>query len=241
MKKIFGVSIIIIIAISFCFVNAFAEPSAKVTANVGNIKQVDAGAGWVKIMENNIKTANAKDLFVDVSLECGLTTDTYVSSKVLDRAKAVAEAVVYVKVEMDGVPILPGMMADPNGPPAPEKEGVTFERREQTLIAHFAGDLTGCIDPNTGYIVIDDPNCIAPEDLQLILDTMSANSFNFIAPDVPVGSHTLSVYAQVVVVTSTETEVYATAEAWAHAYIGKGSVTVEEVRMIKDEDIAPEI
>ena len=64
-----GVSIIIILAISFCFVNAFAEPSAKVTANVGNIKQVDAGAGWVKIMENDIKTANAKDLFVDVSLD----------------------------------------------------------------------------------------------------------------------------------------------------------------------------
>lgn len=227
MKKLFGVSIIIILAISFCFVNAFAEPSAKVTANVGNIKQVDAGAGWVKIMENGIKTANAKDLFVDVSLECGLTTDTFVSSKVLARAKAVAEAVVSVKVELDGAPILPG--------------DVTFARREQTLIAHFAGDLTACIDPNTGTIDISDPNCIAPEDLQLILDTMSANSFNFIAPDVSVGSHTLSVYAKVVVVETTETEVYATADAWAHAYVGKGSVTVEEVRMIKDEDIDPEI
>ena len=101
--------------------------------------------------------------------------------------------------------------------------------------------MSGCVDPETGYIVIDDPECIAPEDLQLILDTMSANSFNFIAPDVSVGSHTLSVYAQVMVITSTETEVYASADAWAHAYIGKGSMTVEEVRMIKDENIAPEI
>ncbi len=241
MKKSFGSLLIILLAVSFCFTNAFAEPSSKVTANVGTIKQVDAGAGWVKIMENTIKTANAKDLFVDVSLECGLTTDTFVSSKLLDRAKAVSEAVVYVKVELDGVPMLPGMMVDPNDPPAPAQEGVTFERREQTLVAHFAGDLSNCIDPNTGYVVMDDPNCIAPEDLQLILDTMSANSFNFIAPDVSSGTHTIAVHAQVQVITSTETEVYATAEAWAHAYLGKGSVTVEEVRMIKDESLTPEI
>lgn len=240
MKKLLGIGLIIVMVVSFSFANASAEASSKATAVVGNIKQVDAGAGWVKIMENTIKTANAKDLFVDVSLECGLTTDTYVSSKVLDRAKAVAEAVVYVKVELDGVPILPGMSVDPNGPPAPAQEGVTFARREQTLIAHFAGDLSGCVDPDSGTVVID-PECVAPEDLELILDTMSANSFNFIAPDVSVGTHTVSVYAQVQVVTSTETEVNATAEAWAHAYLGKGSMTVQEVRMIKDENITPEI
>lgn len=240
MKKLLGIGLIIVMVVSFSFANASAEASSKATAVVGNIKQVDAGAGWVKIMENTIKTANAKDLFVDVSLECGLTTDTYVSSKVLDRAKAVAEAVVYVKVELDGVPILPGMSVDPNGPPAPAQEGVTFARREQTLIAHFAGDLSGCVDPDSGTVVID-PECVAPEDLELILDTMSANSFNFIAPDVSVGTHTVSVYAQVQVVTSTETEVNATAEAWAHAYLGKGSTTVEEVRMIKNENITPEI
>lgn len=242
MKKLLGIGLIIVMVVSFSFANASAEASSKATAVVGNIKQVDAGAGWVKIMENTIKTANAKDLFVDVSLECGLTTDTYVSSKVLDRAKAVAEAVVYVKVELDGVPILPGMSVDPNGPPAPAQEGVTFARREQTLIAHFAGDLSGCVDPDSGTVVIDpESECVAPEDLELILDTMSANSFNFIAPDVSVGTHTVSVYAQVQVVTSTETEVNATAEAWAHAYLGKGSTTVEEVRMIKNENITPEI
>ncbi len=227
MKKVLGISLIILMVVSFSFVNAFAEPSSKVTAVVGDIKQVDAEAGWVKIMENTIKTANAKDLFVDVSLECGLTTDTFVASKVLDRAKAVAEAVITLKVEMDGVPILPG--------------DVIFARREQTLIAHFAGDLLGCVDPNTGYVVITDTNCIAPEDLQLILDTMCANSFNFIASDVSVGTHTISVYAQVQVKTTIEAGVEATAEAWAHAWIGKGSMTVEEVRMIKDEDTMPEI
>ena len=109
-----------------------------------------------------------------------------------------------------------------------------------TLIAHFAGDLSGCVDPATGSIVLTE-ECIAPEDLELILDTMSANSFNFIAPDVSVGPHTLSVYAQVQTIMSTETEVYATAEALADAWIGKGSMTVEEVRMIKDEVLTPEI
>lgn len=179
MNRRLGMSLIIVMVISFSFTNASAEPSAKVTAIVGNIKQVDAGAGWIKIMENNIKTAHAKDLFVDVSLECGLTTDTYVSSKVLDRAKAVAEAVVYVKVELDDVSILPGMLVDPEAPLAPAEQGVTFARREQSLVAHFAGDLSGCVEGDTGLVVIDDDySCIAPEDLQLILKTMSVNSFN---------------------------------------------------------------
>jgi hypothetical protein len=39
-------------------------------------------------------------------------------------------------------------------------------------------------DPNR---VIVDPNCVTPEEIQLVLKTMSANSFNFIEEDLNSG------------------------------------------------------
>lgn len=227
MKKLFGVSIIIILAISFCFVNAFADPSSKLTANVGEIMVVPGDGQFHTIMENTIKTASAKDLIADVSLESVLYTDTKVVSKLLQKSDVKAEATITVRVLLDGNPMLPGE--------------VTFARRSQQMIASFAGDISGCLvaDPNTGIVSILDPNCVLPEELELILDTTSANSFNFIAADVGVGSHTVSVQALV----ETDTEIDSVDDAFAgvNAAIENGSVTIEEVRMIKGEDLEPEI
>ena len=43
------------------------------------------------------------------------------------------------------------------------------------------------VDPETGEVTVG-PALIEPETLQLILDTMQANSFNFIVPDLAVGT-----------------------------------------------------
>ena len=258
MKKLSIVCLAVVMAVAFGFGSAFAQPAAKATAQIGSLHAVilssavdatdpdaatpglaEAAKGW-KIFEQVIKTPTGKDLFIDVSLECGLTTNTKVMSRALRKAIAEAEAVVKVQVLVDGIPVAV------NGDGHSE---IIFARRHQTLIAEFAGDFSTCevvVDPDTGIgsIVITD-ECLDPESLQLILDTMNANSFNFIAPDLVAGEHTVTVMASLsymkngyeVVAVDAEDDPQTTGAAAAAAYLGNGSVTIELVRMIKDEDL----
>ncbi|NIO04016.1 MAG: hypothetical protein GTN74_05200 [Proteobacteria bacterium] len=199
-------------------------PSAKVSAGVRDIAVVQAfsatGIDWTPDFARCIKTPAQKDLFIDVSLEVGLTTDTKVMSKNLQRAEAEAEAMVKVKVLVDGVEALPGV--------------VTYARRKQTMIAQFAGDLSNCltIDPTSSALVLDE-ECIEPESLQLILETMRAHSFNFIAPDVTSGEHKIEILA--LIGSSSTVDGESGSQASANAYLGKGTVIVDSVRMLKGE------
>src|SRR5262245_54282623 len=80
------------------------QPSAKVTAKTSRIVLLPETTGtgdWQTILANNIKTANQKDLFIGVSLEVGLFTQTLVRSKNNVRDTSVAEAVVQVRVLVD--------------------------------------------------------------------------------------------------------------------------------------------
>ena len=212
------------IALSTCFAAgiSFAGPSSKATCSVGAIAVVPAKAEWAPIFTNTIKMSEKKDLFAGVSLEVGLTTNTKVMSKQLAKAISTAEAMVLVRVWVDDVMALPGE--------------VTFSRRQQTLVAQFAGDLTGCIDPE-GHVLIDG-TCITEESLALILDTMAAHTFNFILPDVGVGEHTVTVEAKIDYgIDGMEDTDYPE----TNAYLGNGSVTVEEVRMINLKDEPAEL
>jgi hypothetical protein len=232
------------------FTSAFAAPSAKATAQIGDLSVIEvsgsggsnvynsATVGWETLFTQTIKTPQDKDLFVDVSLECGLTTDTTVMSKRLERAIATAEAIVEVQVLVDDVPVAVNGGGDTD---------ITFARRAQTLIAEFAGDFSDCMtaDIVTGDVSVDWA-CADPEMLQLILDTMQANSFNFVVPDLDAGDHTVKVQAKlsyaadgnlVQETIDTELETMAEGLSAAKAYLGNGSVTIETVRMIKDEDV----
>ena len=200
--------------------------SSKATAQVGAIGVVSgpltSGASegeWATIMASRLKTSNMKDLFVDVSLETSLFTETNVKSKNGQRDTTTAQGQIEVQVLVDGQPAHPGV--------------VVFDRRVQTLTAVFQGLLTDSIvlDPLTGVITIDEAT-VEPEEVGLLLDTMQAGSFNFIAQDVSSGIHTIEVQARI--------DLGGEAQAGnlvAKAAVGKGSVTVEEIRLIKDADI----
>lgn len=226
MKKIslFALTCALLVAIVGVGQGFAQMSSAKVAAGVRDIAVVQAfsatDSGWTPVFFNMIKTAEQKDLFINVSLEVGLTTDTKVMSKKLEKAEAEAEAMVKVKVLIDGVEALPGV--------------VTYARRKQTMIAQFAGDLSNCLtlDPTSGALVLDEA-CIEPESLQLILDTMGAHSFNFIAPDLTSGEHTIEILA--LIDHSSTADGGSGSQASANAYLGKGTVVVEEVRMLKGE------
>ena len=247
MRK-YSVTLFVVLALVLSFGTAFAA-SSKTTAAVSKIAIMDssyegaatattaADTGWETILSNTIKTANPSDLIVDVSLECGLYTETNVKSKGGTKDTSNAQAGVVVQVLVDGNEMLPGE--------------VTFCSREQELYAVFQGIFEAsddCVDSLTGIIdtqclaeeclmvtdddtIVIDESCLTEEEVGLFLNTMSANSFNFLIADVGVGEHTIEVQAQV---TSGGTSEAGSADAYAT--IGKGSMTVDEVKMIKAED-----
>lgn len=225
MKKV-SIALTIVLTLALSFGTAFSAPSAKVTAQAGEIAQIAPG-DYNPIFTRTIKTAEKKDLLVDVSLECGLTTNTMVMSKLLQRAISQAEAAVYVKVIVDDDEALPGE--------------VVFAKRYQAQIAEFAGDISGALSVDGSGALVIDYTLIDEEMLALILKTMSANSFNFIAPNLEAGEHTITVMAKVDWVapgeefTPEEDELMYN-DVSTKAYMGKGSVTVESVRAVKTED-----
>jgi len=189
------------------------HPSAKATAAVG-LELIDYSKSepWTGILTNTIKTANDKDLFIDAALQCGLYTKTRVKSKggVEDTAEAWAR--IEVRVIRDQDPDWDGTdlayIAQPGK--------VVYCWRMQTLKAIFGG---------WGL------NNATEEELELILETLSANSFNFIFVDLDPGVHTITVQARIT--SSPDTSGISEAKA----LVGAGSVTIEEVRMIKNEVI----
>lgn len=237
LNKILAASMIAAVVSSAAFA-AESQPSAKSTAMVSGINVIGVkadtgpGSGWTTILSNTIKTPNPADLFADVSLECGLYTNTQVKSKGGTKDTSTAEAGVTVRVLVDGKEMHPGV--------------VTFCRRSQELTATFQGLLTdadgnSCLvtdavtDANgtiIGYTTTIDEECLRPEEVGLILSTMNANAFNFIAADVGTGVHTVEVQAMI-----DSSVAFQEGTAEAVATIGKGSVVVDEAKMIQDETI----
>jgi len=204
---------------------AQSQPSAKVTAKTSSITLLPKTTGsgnWQTVLANNIKTANQKDLFIGASFEVGLFTQTLVSSKNSRTDTSTATASVQVRVLLDGNVVEPG--------------AVVFGRRTQTLSATLEGAIAGCLSLVTNadgsVSIVVDPNCVTPETIELILDSMDAATFNFVAVDVPQGVHTISVQARIDTVGSAQTGSFS-----ALGTVGKGSLTVESVRLIKNEDV----
>ena len=88
-------------------------------------------------------------------------------------------------------------------------------------------DGDGMID---GYSTTVDVDCLDYEEVQLILDTVNANAFNFVSPDLEQGEYKVTVEAQITSDTSSTK-----GGAMAKGLVGMGSMVVDEVRFIKDD------
>lgn len=144
------------------------------------------------VLSTGIKTANKKDLLIGVSLQSGLYTDTTVKGKNGSSEKAGAMAGVKVKVivkDKDGVEV------------DVYPSEVVFASRVQELSAVLGGVIESCdveVTDNgdgtsSGTIVVADDCVVTDEEIGLMLSTTSANHFNFVAPDMESGDHTIDV------------------------------------------------
>ena len=184
------------------------------------------------MLKTRIKTSQQKDLVFDVALQCGIVTDTTVSSKNGGTSGSQARGTISVRVLVDGVPAEPDNSIDANKETAP---GVVYCDRIQTLIAKFAG-LNCTADPVTGVVT-----CADPETLRLILRTLDASAFNFAKDDVGVGVHQITVQAKADAAANILDDASGGALAGAEAFTGAGSLLVEEVRLVKGEQIVIDI
>lgn len=228
-KKLIGCLLSVGMILFALNTNAQSQPSSKVTAKTANFTLIPKTTGtskWVTLLSNTIKTANQKDLFINASFEVGLFTQTRIDSKNMTPDTSVGQAQVDVRVLLDGKEVQPGV--------------VTFGRRSQTLSATLEGAIGDCLVTTTNldgtFSTTVDLACVKPETIELILDSTDASSFNFVAVDVGQGVHTVSVQARIDTIGSAQNGSYS-----ALAVVGKGSMVVESVRLIKDPNVVLEV
>lgn len=241
MRRNFSVAtLIVVLAIALAYSSlplssseADTLPSSKAAVQTGDINVVRHRLGegntvtpWIDVLETNLRTSQQKDLLIDVSAEIGLLTRTLARSRNGDADGASATAGVQMRVVIDGG-TADERIAEPGN--------VVFGRRTQVLTAIFQGLIEGCLTVDEDGNVIIDEECVEPEELELILRTMNANAFTFALDDLGSGIHNVKVQARIVLAN----ELLGTeqGEVEAAALIGKGTVAVQEVRLVRGADI----
>ena len=101
-----------------------------------------------------------------------------------------------------------------------------------TTLATFQGLIEDCIAED-GTISLTD-ECLQPEEVSLLLDTLNANAFNFFLANVVPGVHHIEVEAKA----ETDGELFGTrnGDYDAEAFVGLGAMHVDETRLIKGAD-----
>lgn len=233
-------------------VPAYAQ-SAKAAWRFENLIDLAAAAGtaagagavtdtdWVDILTTHIKTPNGKELAIGASLQCGLTTDTTVRSKNGDLDSSAARGKIAVRIQLitpDGTEVFaqPANGADLVTDIPLNGDGVTYCDRYQKLAAKFSG--LNCTADDEGAVT-----CADPEELQLVLKTLTAHHFNFIYANATPGVHKVTVQARAQAgirlgcfSATTGAECVPAGEAGAAAFTGAGALSVEVIRLIKDAD-----
>lgn len=163
----------------------------------------------VNVLTTTIKTPNSKftTLLIRPSLVTGLFTNTGADANEYSGNSAAVK----VYVTLDGQPVAPATSGTP---------GIIYDQRFQQLSLADASAMATCAMNN---------DC----DVDLVMSTLAAHSFDFVAPNVGGGDHTLKVEWQFectngagAVVPCTQTYTANTAGACA----GPGTVTVTQVK-----------
>lgn len=173
-------------------------------------------------LETVIKTPNGWELLVGVSLQSTLFTQNVVGAKNGGKSKSIAEAGATVTLWVDGDPF----------------HSVTYNRRLVELSATLGGVIESCTDGDLdGTIDIANDCIVTDEEIDLLIETTSANHFNFIVPNLPSGEHDLAVTISPIINVDAEIDGGSYTISSAGVFLGSGSITVEQVRAIKDADL----
>ncbi|QQD18843.1 hypothetical protein I6N98_02970 [Spongiibacter nanhainus] len=197
----------------------WAESSKFSAATSDHVLLQGMQTDYTTVLSTDIRSPSQKDLFVQVSMECGLYTQTLVSSLFGELDQSQAEAVVRARVILD-----PGTASEQLAFPGE----ITLCARNQEMSASFAGI---CEDDNNDGIVNYD-ECDESEELGLAMTPLKASAFNFVLANLRSGEHTVAVQAKIDSSTS-----FDSGTATASAIVGNGTLAAEEVRMVKSAEV----
>ena len=199
-----------------------------------------ADTGWNPVMTTFIKTPNGKELAFDVGLQCGLITFTQAKAKGgggsgSDKAAAkgrISVRVAITPVDKDGNDTGDTFYALPNNDgasplgtdgsdsSATDPDGVTYCSRFQALEVSFANLV--CEESQDCEIAVS-----------LLLETLDAHAFNFVAPNVAPGIKRIDIEARA----TADADIFGgDGNAKGEAFIGMGSTLIETVRAVQAFD-----
>ncbi len=202
---------------------------------------VNTNGQWIQIMDRQVKLSNSQSLFVSPSLVTGLYTRTRTKTTTGSISTAQAMGAVYLRAvltpaaggsDIVGAPVSHFCNSQGSifGCAEPEtgKWGVILDSRVQTLTQQ----LSQCvIDVTSIPGTTNDGTCSFTSTIDLILNTTSANTFNFIFKDLTQGIYTLKIFAAVA---SSASIIEGSGTAIGASAFGLGSVTAESVRLVHD-------
>ena len=231
MKKFVSIFSIVAVFAMFGASPAFPLSSSKFAAELSDLVLIPPpppasgthDTPFQTVLSTMIKTPNKKDLLIGGSFETALFTQTQVTGKNGSTSTSSASATLEVRVLIDGQPF---NKADQTGafPPI-----VMYDHRAQTLSATLGGVIQNCTV--VGGVINVALNCtVTDEMINLILETMSAHHFNFVAANLSPGVHTVEIQVRSGTTADTSPAGFGTASATAG--VGRGSLTVEEVKAI---------
>lgn len=187
---------------------------------------------FVSVMSSTIKVSNSQSLFVSPSMVTGLYTQTKTKTSPGTTSTAVAQGGVYMRAVVTNLATGVVQIGYPVAACTPDilgcyenaagAKGVTLDTRVQTLTQ----DISACVvtvGTTTG-------SCTFDSTIDLILNTTSAHTFNFIFPNVGVGNYKVEIQTAV----NAGASVAGLGTAVGGAAYGLGSLTVESVRMVHD-------
>jgi hypothetical protein len=166
---------------SATFPNTFVSPTGTLAPPCVN---TNGNGQWFTVMTASLKASQTTSFFISPSLVTGLYTNTQVkgSTTTATSQTASASGVVSVRVLLDcsncvaaGQPQVTAAVYPAAGQPDPDGNGVVFDARIQQLTATLGQAITSsCLN-----LTLLTNTCTA-EQIDLILSTASAHTFNFI-------------------------------------------------------------
>jgi hypothetical protein len=172
-----------------------ASSSSGLTPSISTCTDNSNNGLWFTVMNASVKTSTTTDLFISPSLVTGLYTETQVKGSSAGTSQtAAATGSVAVRVIIDCTNCAPAGKAQSGlasfaaaAQPDPKGTGIVFDARIQQLTATLGQVVTSaCLTTNT----------CTDEQINLVLDTTSAHTFNFILLNVGSGTHTITVQAR---------------------------------------------
>jgi hypothetical protein len=217
---------------------AFAQSTGSFAGDISNVSIItlpvcssgttQSGTGTclsqsgAAFLHATIKMPNGKGLLIGGSLESSILTDTLTSGNGKTNTASATGSVIITPIVCGSNLTLAQCEAETTSPVPVYPSQVTYNEREQTLTTTLSGCLTTVV---SGVVTT---TCTTPESIDLLLSTMSANSFNFVAPSV--GSDVYTVVLQIKV-SGTNTAGSLTTGSSVQVGVGVGSLTAQIVQV----------